>query len=321
MEISVIIPVYNCESYLERCLGSVLGQTFSDFELICVDDRSTDASLGILRRFASMDSRVKLIEAEEKVFDCGARNIGLDAASGEWLYFMDSDDWLDPDSLAQMLSRAEGADEPVVVNANYVEEWEDSPKRAFSSDFGFIVQDGYYPSRTVQSKFPPVVWARLYRRAFIRDNNIRFVPVLCSSDVAFTGITTLLSERSYVFRGPFYHYYQRRTSIMKSADRGFTDMSSFNYLYDDIRARGLSADGPKLFYIGPTMMDSKKFDLFKSFFSKAGEDIMRHPELYAPHDLFVMKAVTQSPDLGSYLRQFGPNTMVAFIRNKARSNE
>ena len=92
-EISVIIPVYNVESYLRQCLDSVVNQTFEDIEIICVDDGSTDGSLDILNKYASSDNRFKIISQPNQGLGT-ARNNGLKLACGNYIYFLDSDDYI-----------------------------------------------------------------------------------------------------------------------------------------------------------------------------------------------------------------------------------
>ena len=104
VRISVIIPVYNVENYLNECLDSVLNQTFEDFEVICINDGSTDSSLDILRTYEKMDSRVRIISQENK--GAGAsRNIALKKACGEYVYFMDSDDYLKLTAFEELMER------------------------------------------------------------------------------------------------------------------------------------------------------------------------------------------------------------------------
>lgn len=118
MKISLIIPVYNVEKYLKRCLDSVLAQTFKDFEAICVDDGSQDSSHEILTDYAMRDKRIRIYTQENKGLS-GARNTGLDAASGEWITFLDSDDFLPAHALETFMRVAEESGESVVVSAIY----------------------------------------------------------------------------------------------------------------------------------------------------------------------------------------------------------
>ena len=96
VKVSVIIPIYNTEKYLKKCLNSLIHQTLSDIEIICVNDGSTDKSIDILRNFASQDHRIKIIEQENKK-QGAARNAGMKIAQGEYIGFVDSDDWVDLD--------------------------------------------------------------------------------------------------------------------------------------------------------------------------------------------------------------------------------
>ena len=110
-KISVIIPVYNTEKYLRRCIDSVLAQTYQDFELLLIDDGSKDSSGAICDEYASQDTRVRVFHKENGGVS-SARNLGLDHARGEWITFVDADDWMADDMLQQMLDTAdaEGAD-------------------------------------------------------------------------------------------------------------------------------------------------------------------------------------------------------------------
>ena len=109
--ISVIVPVYNVEKYLPMCLNSILAQTFKDFEVVCVDDGSTDNGLAILQEYAQKDKRIKVIHQENQGL-VGARNSGVRVARGEYLYFVDSDDRIHPQLLEICLdlSQKEKAD-------------------------------------------------------------------------------------------------------------------------------------------------------------------------------------------------------------------
>lgn len=109
MMFSIIIPVYNVERYLEACLDSVLGQSFQDWEAICVNDGSTDRSTAILKDFAEKDDRIKVID-QPNAGTAKARNTGLRAAQGDYIFFLDSDDWLELDSLRIIADHLNGED-------------------------------------------------------------------------------------------------------------------------------------------------------------------------------------------------------------------
>ena len=105
--ISVIIPVYNVENYWHVCLNSILEQSYGDFEIICIDDASTDSSLEILEYFAKKDSRVKILKNNSNRGPGFSRNRGLDVAEGKYISFLDGDDWFSPDAFETLIKKAE----------------------------------------------------------------------------------------------------------------------------------------------------------------------------------------------------------------------
>ena len=119
-KVSVIIPVYNTEKFLRKCLDSVCNQTLQDIEIICINDCSTDGSLEILREYAGKDNRIKLIELFENGGAAKARNIGIDIAHGEYIGFVDSDDFVDLDFYEKYLLNAGQAERD-----KYIEEHPD----------------------------------------------------------------------------------------------------------------------------------------------------------------------------------------------------
>lgn len=317
--VSVIVPVFNAAQYLDRCLDSILGQTLSDLEVICVDDCSTDNSLEILRDFC--DNRLRIISFPVNRGVSAARNAGLDAARGKYVYFIDSDDWLDSDYLEEMFVKAEETCESVVVNSNYIEEFPEEGKRAFSSRFGFIEDEpAYYPSLVIQNKFPPVVWARMYCADFLRLNSVRFPgPGVRNGteDIYFTGLVSSFSDSGFVFRGPYYHYLQRPESLLHQNDLCYYNIVSFKALWDEKRRRGMDTEGLRLFYGGTVIIDSSdKFDFAQSFFREIADEVFRHSSLYAPLDIFLLQAVLSSKDYSDYLARFNMNISISFIKNR-----
>ena len=234
--ISVIIPSYNTCDYISRCLDSVQKQTFTRIEIICVDDGSVDKTPRILSRHAAMDPRIRVITLSENHGVPFARNLALDEAMGEYVYFLDSDDWIDPDYLEAMHSHAVKTGQNVVINANWLIEEDGSNKKTRSGDFGFIKDGaGYYSPVMVQRRFFPVVWARLYKLDYLKANNIKS-PLLKGGveDNFFTGLAEILQDRSYIFHGPFYHYTQREGSLVTRPDTGFLHFESFRLFYDEL---------------------------------------------------------------------------------------
>lgn len=114
IKVSVIVPVYNVQEYLGKCLSSLTAQTLKDIEIICVDDGSTDDSLAILKRFAKKDKRVKIL-TQNNQYAGVARNAGLKVAKGEFLSFLDADDFFETDMLEEMYNNAKDNEADIVV--------------------------------------------------------------------------------------------------------------------------------------------------------------------------------------------------------------
>ena len=315
--ISVIIPVYNTERYIDRCLESVTSQSVSDIEVICVDDASTDGTPALLEAWKERDPRVRVIRNAENMLESVSRNVGLEAARGDYVYFIDSDDWIDQGYLEAMLEHAGKSGLPVVIDANYLHEYENGANSTFPGDFGFI-KDGEtsYIPREIHNHFPPVVWSRLYRKDWLDANDIRFPDTrLGGGDVTFTGLTTLLLDEGYVFRGPWYHYFQRPTSLMRNKEYNYWNILGFRFLYDELNARGVSMDGLRMFFAGPIMVDSEqKFDILHSFFPKIQDAVLSRRELYTPLDLFTLETICSCESYSDFRQKYSPNLAATFIR-------
>ena len=102
---SIIVPVYNVEKEIRECLDSIKNQTYNDFEVLCVDDCGKDSSMDIVREFAAEDSRFKILTHEHNSGVSAARNTGLDAAAGDIIMFVDSDDWIEPNALEILVDK------------------------------------------------------------------------------------------------------------------------------------------------------------------------------------------------------------------------
>ena len=120
MKFSIVIPVYNVEKYLKECLESVINQSYTDYEIICVEDASTDASYNILLDYSLKYEKIRLIRNLENRGLSYSRNVGLEIASGEYVWFVDSDDYIEPDALQSIADKL--SDEAVdILNINYKE--------------------------------------------------------------------------------------------------------------------------------------------------------------------------------------------------------
>lgn len=322
VDISVIIPVYNTEKYLDRCLDSVLGQTLRSIEVLCADDCSTDGSPAVLARRAEQDGRLKVLRMETNGGPGKARNRALEAAEGRYICFLDSDDWLDPGHLEAMLRHAERTGRDVVINACFVKEYDDPGKKEYSTRFGFLEEGReVYDTASVELLFPPVLWARLYRKEYLNKNGLRFPDLRGGGeDNYFTTLAEIPLPDLFVFRGPYYHYYQREDSLAHLKTAGYDFILSFRALYDELRARSLPTEDLRLFYAGPLVIDSEeRFDFIRDFLVEIKPAVLRHPERYIALDLYLLEAVTSCADYAEYRTRHNPNISIDFIRNRLRN--
>ena len=181
-KVSVIMPVYNVAKYLPMCLESIVSQTLTDIEILCVNDGSTDNSLDVLQQFEEKDKRIIIIDKKNEGSGI-ARNTALERAQGEYVYFVDSDDWLDNnDVLKKITERADSENLDILIFGG-LSCYENNGKIKKSKG-GYSLKNlpNKYKNRVFSSKdirkdifkFPSTVWTKLYRREFLIKNNIKF---------------------------------------------------------------------------------------------------------------------------------------------------
>ena len=316
--ISVVIPVFNTEKYLKKCIDSIINQTIKDIEVICVNDCSTDNSLEILKNFAKKDTRIKIIDLKENKGVSNARNLGIDSAQGEYIYLIDSDDWLDKDYLEQMLNKIRETNSDIIINANFVNEYEDKTKKAYSN-FKFLTENfETLDSKIVQKFFPPAIWTRLYKRDFLKKYNLNFPMVKGGAeDIYFAYACDLIQEKSYIFKGPYHHYYQRQTSAMHSKERGFHYIESFKLLYTFLNDNNIDLNDIKLFYVESLIIDSEdKFNFVKSYLREIHDIFNKNIGIYNEQEKFLFKIMKESPDFKYFISKYNPNISLSFLKNR-----
>ena len=212
---SIIIPVYNVARYLEDCLNSVIQQTFSDWEAICINDGSTDGSLSQLEKIAEQDNRFIIINQYNQG-QAAARNNGLDIASGEYILFLDSDDYLHPDCL-KIISQEIGDKDMLCFNGQLYLENENRHLPADTLEEADDISGyTYYCQHYFDKRHFSIVCVVLqcYRRLFIEQNNIRFYPGIYHEDNLFTPVAFYHAHHIKVINKSLYHYRIREGSTM-----------------------------------------------------------------------------------------------------------
>ena len=203
-KVSVIVPIYNVEKYLEKCINSLLSQTLEDIQIILVNDGSKDNSGNIAREYEKNNkNRIIYVEKENGGLS-DARNYGLKYATGDFIAFLDSDDYIEKNAYEEMYNKA------IEENADYVEcdfIWE------FPNKIRVDKQYPYKNKKEMLSFVRVVAWNKLIKRQLITDNNLEFPKGLRYEDVEFTyKLIPFVNRFAYVDK-PFIHYVQREDSI------------------------------------------------------------------------------------------------------------
>lgn len=217
--LSIIVPVYNVESYLEICLRSLVGQTLRDIEIILIDDGSTDRSGEIAQAFADKDSRIRLIRQRNQGQGM-ARNVGLDMANGKYLAFVDGDDWVILSAYEHLVEVAENfAVDMVMGNVLFCYSngrRKDRYKRTDKSIFEKVLSGPECLIRlNEQNAFSPMIVTYLYRRDMLEKHNIRFESTI-HEDELWVPQTFCFAQNVKVIDFNFYGYRQREGSTMNS---------------------------------------------------------------------------------------------------------
>ncbi|MBR3510483.1 MAG: glycosyltransferase [Alphaproteobacteria bacterium] len=238
VKVSIIIPVYNVQDYLNQCLDSVCNQTLHDIEIICVNDGSTDNSAKILSKYAKKDSRIRIINKKNAGLGA-ARNSGLMTATGKYIAFIDSDDWVSLDYYEKLYKAAISTKSDIAVsNMPY---WynKDNMRFDFISQFSF--GDGKKELIRTSDKLNMLQSCtccnKLYRRELITKNNLLFYEGKYIEDFPFTFMVVALSKKIICLPNVYQYYRQQEKSIMHNdaikTKKFFDALDNFNTLIDD----------------------------------------------------------------------------------------
>ena len=210
-KISIIIPIYNTEKYLRRCLDSVCNQTFGDIEIICINDCSTDGSLNILNEYAQKDNRIKIIDFKENRGVAIARNTGIDEAQGEYISFVDADDYVDLDFFEKLYNKAIKTNSKLVVS-NVQLETENLQKQN-----DYIINDILKKIKDQPLYYNQLFWLGLYNSNLLKSNSIKFIEnCIYGEDRLLPLKAAYYAKKIETVYDTFYHYVRNSSSITKS---------------------------------------------------------------------------------------------------------
>ena len=237
--VSVIIPVYNVENYLRECIDSVLNQTYDNFEIILVDDGSTDSSGKMCGEYAGKNTRITVIHKKNGGLS-SARNAGAEKASGKYIYFLDSDDYIDKETFSALVKNAEDNSSDMVffsafsfidgggeAKQNYVY------KNEYKTDSGRNVFDMLIKNGEFHSAVPLL----FFKNEFIKKNGLSFVDGIYHEDMIFTFEAFMSASRVSNVNEQLYKRRYRSGSIMMSrkSEKYFNDMSRVYYTVSEYK--------------------------------------------------------------------------------------
>ena len=233
--ISVVVPIYNVELFLNKCIESIINQTYENLEIILVDDGSTDRSGKLCEEWACNDGRIKVIHKNNGGVS-SARNTALSCVKGKFVYFIDSDDWLESNAIEEFVSCMKEDVDVVVAGASVEDEGGDTAsgieglRKKYAQKWSgvFFLDDSLIKDMTV------VVWDKLFRSDIIRNNGIIFPEGRKFEDTSFTVEYLVHSKKVFFTQKRLYHYVRRPMSI---TTRNYNDYSDKLYVFDHLYKR------------------------------------------------------------------------------------
>lgn len=250
LKLSIIIPVYNIEPYIQNCLNSILNQPFKNFEVICVNDGSSDGSLEELQK--CRDERVIIIDKKNEGSGV-ARNSALAIARGEYVFFVDGDDWVEENSLQKMIDEADRLKTDILIfgGLSYYEGKGQNggysanklPKKYLNKVFSAqdIKKDVF--------KFPSTAWTKLYRREFLQKNGIKFQEIKVGQDQLPFFHSMIMAERIALLPENLYCYRKNRKGAVTAVKKkkNFSPVYVFYAVEEILQKTGKIDDYKEIF--------------------------------------------------------------------------
>lgn len=216
-KISIIVPVYNTEKFLEKCLNSLINQTLKDIEIICINDGSTDKSLQILEKFANKDKRIQIINQTNSGLSV-ARNIGIKKAKGEYIGFVDSDDWVDLNFFEQLYINVKKYNADIgVAGIKRVRSYK--WKYHIKLEKEEVIQDTNKKFKKCDVPEKCYVWNKIYKLSELQKLNINFEPNVYFEDRLFTAQVLINLKTLVTVPDIYYNYWTNPNSIVKTKSK------------------------------------------------------------------------------------------------------
>lgn len=270
--VSLLVPIYNVERYLKECLDSARAQTLDDIEVICINDGSTDSSRAIIQEYLDADSRFRVVDKSNSGYGA-SMNMGLEAARGEYIAILESDDFFEPDALEKLVSAARKFDVPV-AKANFWFYWSTPEEKnelfeLVSSEMADRVVDLEQERDIFYLK--PSIWSAVYRRDFLNGNSIRFLetPGASYQDAAFNFKVWACAKRATFLHEAVIHYRQdNEASSVNSPSKVYCVCDEYREMFSFVDASPERAD------LVP-VLEKMKYDSYMWNYNRLSETLRR----------------------------------------------
>lgn len=209
-KISVVIPVYNVERYIEQCLSNIIHQTYKNLEIIIVDDGSPDDSSIIYKRYASYDDRIKIIKQKNQGLSC-ARNTGLKNATGDYIHFIDADDYIDLDYYEKIIEANKNIHADIIATGV---KSQNTPNYEVKYDTTCVLKTLTEKFINTNALSNCTVWRYVFNRNFLISNNLFFADGRIFEDILFIPEAIRLSNYVLTVPNTFYHYVYNENSLL-----------------------------------------------------------------------------------------------------------
>ncbi|WP_127836926.1 glycosyltransferase [Clostridium prolinivorans] len=227
IKVSVILPAYNVEPYINKCLDSLLNQSLKEIEIIVVNDGSTDNTIDVIQKYKKYFEHILIIEQKNKGLSA-ARNIGLKYAKGKYVFFLDSDDFIDTKMLEELYKECEINDLDIICFNGYY--YNDSKDLKIIREANIDINNIYCGINFLQdlinfNAYLPMVWLNMYKKEFLLKNKLCFMEGVYHEDIEFTPRAYILAQKVKYNNKPFYYYIQRKGSITKTkSNKNYLDI-------------------------------------------------------------------------------------------------
>ena len=320
--VSVLLSIYKVEKYLEECLDSILAQSYKNLEIVCVDNGSPDGCGKILKKYALKDKRIKIITLKENRMLCGGRNAGLDNAHGEFICFIDPDDWIEKDYIKAMVTAiltkkdSQGKAYNLIVNTSAVNYYiNKNAEMTILHDYAREEKEESYQdiNENPRLELDIPMWSRLYRKSFLDKYNMRFLEGFNTDNIPYTHKLLAHMERFYSLSPKSNAKYWRRMITPEGAItpvvlyKNFEIPKALENLYDYLVENNLSQKIRVPFHLFFSICFSRHqnkpeyYQFYKDLMVKMRQDVQFNSNIYKQCDRDLCSLLVQTSNFYQFV--------------------